>query len=156
MIRKTKKHINWYVYIWLVKDGHNKNFRVHRLLAKLFIVNPEDKSQVNHINWIKHDNRLENLEWCTASENMQHAYKNNLINVSKWEKHWKYGVFWKDNNLSIKVNQLTLDWEFIKTWDSMADIVRELWFSKWNICLVCKWTRNQTWWFKWEYFDKGK
>lgn len=69
-----------YYGVLLSQNGKNKSYRVHRLIAKEFIENPENKPYINHINGIKTDNRVENLEWCTASENLQHAYNIGLMN----------------------------------------------------------------------------
>ena len=81
-IRKMKKQNilklgtrNTYNVINLMKNGKARSFQVHRLVAKAFIPNPENKPQVNHINGVKNDNRLENLEWVTRSENTIHAYR---------------------------------------------------------------------------------
>jgi hypothetical protein len=56
--------------------GRNKPFRVNRLVAQAFVPNPENKSQVNHIDEVKENNHASNLEWATSLENIQHSMKN--------------------------------------------------------------------------------
>ena len=64
-----------YYNVILCKNKLHKGISIHRLVALAFIPNPENKKQVNHINGIKTDNRVENLEWATCSENIIHSYK---------------------------------------------------------------------------------
>jgi hypothetical protein len=67
-----------YSFIDLCVDSKVKKFTIHRLVAKAFIENHLDKPEVNHINGNKHDNRVENLEWVTKSENQKHAIMSGL------------------------------------------------------------------------------
>ena len=74
-----KQAVNFgYSYVSLQINGKSHRRRVHRLVAKAFIPNPESKTDVNHIDGDKANNRVENLEWCTASENLTHAYQTGL------------------------------------------------------------------------------
>ena len=78
---KVKLDTNWQGYhiCGINYKSGRKNQRVHRLVATYFLENPENKEFVNHINGIKTDNRVENLEWCTGSENMRHATRTGLL-----------------------------------------------------------------------------
>lgn len=70
---------NGYVYVYLCNNGVYKNVRLHKLVAKTFIPNPNNLPQVNHKDGNKLNNHVKNLEWCTASENIKHAYKLGLM-----------------------------------------------------------------------------
>jgi hypothetical protein len=70
-----ERYTKGYNRIALHKNGKQKNFFVHRLVAEVFITNSEDKKQVNHIDGNKLNNNVDNLEWCTHSENQVHRYR---------------------------------------------------------------------------------
>jgi hypothetical protein len=84
-ILKLRENTQGYMQVGLYKEGDVKSYRVHRLIMRLFV--GESKLQVNHKNGIKTDNRLENLEYCTRSENMIHAYDIGLKIPVKGEKN---------------------------------------------------------------------
>lgn len=75
------EHHNGYVKIMI--DG--KQVFIHRLIAKTFIPNPENKPHVNHLNSVRDDNRVANLEWCTPAENNDHAIRSGRM--PRGERH---------------------------------------------------------------------
>jgi hypothetical protein len=75
IILKTTLDKDGYQKIGLRKCGKRNYFRICRLVAQAFIPNPDNKPQTNHINGIKNDDNIDNLEWVNQSENQIHAFK---------------------------------------------------------------------------------
>ena len=77
LILKEKINKSGYKFVSLGcgKRGKKKNIAIHRLVAKAFIPNIKNYKEINHKDGNKNNNRVENLEWCSRSENMLHAYK---------------------------------------------------------------------------------
>lgn len=74
--RIYKQQVNkLWPYLYVRFGPHNKTLRAHRIIAKVFIPNPDNLPEVNHKNGIKSDNRVVNLEWTDAKENSKHAYR---------------------------------------------------------------------------------
>lgn len=77
--KKVRLGNDGYFKCTLKQDGKIYHFRVHRLVAEAFLINNELNKYINHKNGIKTDNRIENLKWCSASENVIHAVEIGLI-----------------------------------------------------------------------------
>lgn len=75
IILTAAAHNRGYLHVQLRSNGRGKSVDVHRLVAEAFIPNPHNLPQVNHINGVKTDNRVDNLEWCTNGENQLHKYR---------------------------------------------------------------------------------
>lgn len=86
------KQISRYETVMLSEKGKYKPVLVHRLIAIAFIPNPENKPQVNHIDGNKLNNHIDNLEWCTNSENQKHAYKSGLQKTKKGSDSHRFGT----------------------------------------------------------------
>ena len=101
-----------------------KRYKIHRLVAETFIPNQEDKREVNHKDGNKLNNRADNLEWATRSENQKHAYK---IGLQKSSEKQKQAVSkWNKENRIKSVHQYKLNGELIKTYKSCYDCSIEL------------------------------
>lgn len=125
----------WYKMIILC-NGKQKKFDIHRIIASLFLENPEKKSQVNHKNGIKTDNRVDNLEWCTPSHNSLHS---------------QYSLWHESGILKKKVLMFDMLWNFINEFNSVSMAARQMNLEQWNISSACIWKYKQCWWFIWKY-----
>jgi hypothetical protein len=155
-ILKSDMGTTWYYTICLCwKNKKKKTLLIHRLVAQAFIQNPENKPQVNHIDWNKLNNNLDNLEWCTKSENAIHSlrilwYRNNfhLKNPrSMLRKHWK------NHHTSKPINQYDLMWNFIKIWDNATEVRKYLNIRNQDISGCCnnKPHCKTAGWFIWKF-----
>lgn len=128
-IRKIQKCSNGYLFIILCKESKTKMKLVHRLVAKAFIPNPENKPQVNHKEGNKKDNRATELEWATKSEDNIHRYRYLKIPPVR-----NKGISGNDNNRSKKVlctnNNIT--------YESAGDAARKLNTHQSNISRICR------------------
>lgn len=122
-----------YEHVFLRNNSIVSQQKIHRLVAMAFIPNPENKPFINHIDGNKVNNSIENLEWCTHSENMQHSFY----------------VLKNKANENKEIIQKTISGIEIKRWPSLHAIEKETGFSRRNIQANItgkyKYAYNSTW-----------
>lgn len=126
-----------YHHVTLNIQGKQKRMRVHRLVAEAFIPNPDNKPYVNHIDGNKGNNNVNNLEWVTPSENIQHAVAIGLF---------KSGVARAVIQYDLKGNEMM-------TFESASEAARQTGSSQSHITQCCKRQRETDHDYQWRYAD---
>lgn len=131
-----------YSIIGLRKNNKQFHYPLARIVAKVFISNPENKEEVNHIDGNKKNNNISNLEWVTRKENMIHASKTGLLRI-KGEKRPPQ-----------KIYQLDLNGNIIKKWNSCREIVEKMKMHETRIYACCNGKNKTSRGYMWKYEDE--
>ena len=134
-----------YQYVNLSKNGKRKVMTIHRLVAMAFLPNPENKSQINHKNEIKTNNVVENLEWCTASYNINFGTRTERSIQNR--RSYKLG----DNPSAKPVFCVELN----KKFDCAKSAQEELGIDRMSIGKACRGKRKTAGGFHWRYANEN-
>ena len=136
-------------YLSVYIDG--KRMSVHRLVLESFMPNPERKPEVEHINTIKTDCRIENLKWVYHKENQNNPLTRKHLSENN-AKPW-LGKMSKKHSCSKPIIQLTKNGIFVKKWDCSMDVFRELGINFKHISECCRniYGRKTAGGYKWKY-----
>ena len=139
-----------YLQVNFTKNGKLYTHKVHRLVAQAFIPNPENKPCIDHVNTIRTDNRLENLEWCTNKENC-----NNPLTKIKHKDYYLTHVGGK-HPCAKKYIQFSKDGDLIRVWDSAVDVYNAIGVNPKHISACCTAKRKTAGGSKWEYYNTDR
>lgn len=121
IIKRLKTTKDGYLEVGLSKNGIEKKYRVHRLVAITFIPNPDNLPEVNHLDENKTNNCVSNLEWCTHKQNINYGTHHDRMVKTQ----------------SKPVLQFDKEGGFIKEWSSIAQISRELNINTGSVSNCC-------------------
>jgi hypothetical protein len=145
LYKKQHIGIHGYYSTGLSNGGKTKTVLVHRIVAEAFLPNPQGFRCVNHKDGNKLNNNLDNLEWCSHSQNEIHAYETGL------KKGAWFGRRGSAHPRARTVKQLSLSGQLIRLWDSMTEAATQLGIRSIGISSVCAGYDKTYKGFKWEY-----
>ena len=138
-ILKPRDNNGGYQYVNFKINGKNTNFAVHRIVANAFIPNPNGYTEVNHKDYNKKNNCVDNLEWVSSSQNKQHSYLKQQNKKSRGKA----------------VNQYTKEGIFLKTFDSVSDAAKELGCCVAAISNCCLGRTKTSQGFRWSFVESS-
>mgnify|MGYP001625076177 CR=1 FL=1 len=138
-ILKPRSNNGGYQYVNFKINGKNTNFAVHRIVANAFIPNPNGYTEVNHKDYNKKNNCVDNLEWVSSSQNKQHSYLKQENKKSRGKA----------------VNQYTKEGIFLKTFDSVSDAAKELGCCIAAISNCCLGRTKTSQGFRWSFVESS-
>lgn len=141
------------MYVCLSKNGKQKFFRVHRLVYEAFYVRIPKGMQVNHINEVKSDNRLENLNLMTPKENCNYGTRTERVaEKRKGMKHTeeaKNKISEANSKSVLQIDKNTN--EVIAEFPSLTEVERQFGFSDSSISKCCLGKQNTAHGYKWQF-----
>ena len=152
---EIKPHLagSGYPFVMLYKDGRGKQRYIHRLVARAFIPNPDNKREVDHIDNDKANNTVVNLRWVTRRENQN----NEITRAKMLENTSKYASqVGADNPFSRKVRMYSLDGEYLRTFDTLEAAGNYAGISSQQIGRVCRGERFSSGGYIWAYDGEAK
>ena len=161
-ILKARKTKNGYLLVNLWKDGKIKSYYIHRLVAQAFLDNPDNLPEVNHIDQDKTNNKVENLEFCDRSYNVNYGTRNRnvaekLRGRKKSEESNKKRAEKLTNNPKISKPVIAIDKRtgLIVEFLSAHEAERVLGISQSNITKCCKGKKKSIGGFYWMYANNN-
>lgn len=139
-ILKPLKSTNGYLRVCFLKDSKGQYYLIHRIVAETFIPNLDNLPCVNHKDEDKTNNCVDNLEWCSYQYNNNYGTRNQQVSDKL-----------TNGKRSKAVYQYTLDGEFIREWQSMNEVQRQLGYDNSHIGKCCLGKQKQSYGYKWRY-----
>lgn len=151
ILKPIKKNNYGYLQVNLSKNGKHKITMIHRLVAKAFIPNPENKPVINHLDSNPSNNRADNLEWCTQQENIKYGYSYGNMVPSR-PMLGRTGSKSPNSKpvlqIDISTNNVICEFSSIKEAGEILGIMPE------NICCCCKNKIKTAGGYIWKYKDE--
>lgn len=144
-----------YLIVTLHKGSQKKNFLVHRLVASAFVPNPHNYPQINHKDENKHNNKISNLEWCTAHyNNFYGSHMRRAIVTRRSNVNWKRSIVKNAEARKKTVIQCNMNGQTLKVWPSLSEVEKKLKINRSNISACCHGRRENAGGYVWKLVSK--